>query len=154
LADYLRSVESGVMDTVGFLVVTAGKGIREQAEVYKAQGDYLLSHAIQVAALETAEAFAERIHHIMRDSWGFPDAPDMTMQQRFAAKYQGIRVSFGYPACPNLDDQKQLFALLNPQDIGVELTEGCMMEPEASVSAMVFAHPEGRYFNVDAAERV
>jgi 5-methyltetrahydrofolate--homocysteine methyltransferase len=154
LADFLRSVESGVMDTVGFLVVTAGKGIREQAEAYKAQGDYLLSHAIQVAALETAEAFAERIHHIMRDSWGFPDAADMTMQQRFAAKYQGIRVSFGYPACPNLDDQKQLFALLNPQDIGVELTEGCMMEPEASVSAMVFAHPEGRYFNVDAAERV
>jgi 5-methyltetrahydrofolate--homocysteine methyltransferase len=77
----------------------------------------------------------------------------MTMQQRFAAKYQGIRVSFGYPACPNLDDQKQLFALLNPQDIGVDLTDGCMMEPEASVSAMVFAHPEGRYFNVDAVSR-
>jgi 5-methyltetrahydrofolate--homocysteine methyltransferase len=153
LADYLRSVDSGEMDYVGFLLVTAGKGIRELAEKYKEQGDYLLSHAIQVAALETAEAFAERVHQLMRDQWGFPDSVEMTMQQRFAAKYQGIRVSFGYPACPNLDDQKQLFALLNPQDIGVDLTDGCMMEPEASVSAMVFAHPEGRYFNVDAVSR-
>ncbi len=153
LADFLRPVESGEMDYVGFLVVTAGKGIRELAERYKQNGDYLLSHAIQVVALETAEAFAERLHQIMRDGWGFPDPVEMTMQQRFGAKYQGIRVSFGYPACPNLDDQKQLFGLLNPQDIGVELTEGSMMEPEASVSAMVFAHPEGRYFNVDATGR-
>jgi 5-methyltetrahydrofolate--homocysteine methyltransferase len=153
LADFLRSVDSGEMDYVGFLVVTAGQGIREIAEQYKNKGDYLLSHAIQAVALETAEAFAERIHQMMRDSWGFPDSVEMTMQQRFAAKYQGIRVSFGYPACPNLDDQQQLFTLLNPADIGVALTEGSMMEPEASVSAMVFAHPEGRYFNVDASAR-
>lgn len=71
----------------------------------------------------------------------------MTMQERFGAKYRGQRFSFGYPACPNLDDQQQLFALLNPGDIGVELTEGSMMEPEASVSAIVFAHPQARYFN-------
>jgi 5-methyltetrahydrofolate--homocysteine methyltransferase len=153
LADFLRPVTSGEMDYVGFLVVTAGKGIRELAEKYKEQGDYLLSHAIQVVALETAEAFAERLHQMMRDVWGISDPVEMTMQQRFGAKYQGIRVSFGYPACPNLDDQQQLFALLNPKDIGIELTEGSMMEPEASVSAMVFAHPEGRYFNVDATGR-
>ena len=83
-----------------------------------------------------------------RDQWGFPDATDFTMRDRFAAKYQGQRFSFGYPACPNLEDQEKLFALLKPEDIGVQLTEGFMMEPEASVSAIVFAHPDARYFNV------
>ncbi|BCJ86879.1 methionine synthase [Effusibacillus dendaii] len=148
LADFLRPVESGVMDYVGFLVVTAGRGVREIANKWKEAGDYLRSHAIQALALELAEAFAERIHHIMRDVWGFPDPAEMTMQERFGARYQGIRVSFGYPACPNLDDQAQLFRLMKPEDIGVQLTDGFMMDPEASVSAMVFAHPEARYFNV------
>jgi 5-methyltetrahydrofolate--homocysteine methyltransferase len=75
----------------------------------------------------------------------------MTMKQRHGARYQGIRVSFGYPACPNLEDQEPLFDLMKPEDIGVQLTEGFMMEPEASVSAMVFAHPEAQYFNVEKA---
>jgi 5-methyltetrahydrofolate--homocysteine methyltransferase len=70
------------------------------------------------------------------------------MDQRFSAKYQGQRFSFGYPACPNLDDQAKLFDLIAPEDIGVNLTEGFMMEPEASVTAIVVAHPEARYFNV------
>jgi 5-methyltetrahydrofolate--homocysteine methyltransferase len=149
LADYLRSVESGEMDYVGFLVVTAGKGIRELAAEWREKGDYLRSHALQATALEVAEGFAERIHHMMRDVWGIADRADMTMQERFGAKYTGQRYSFGYPACPNLDDQIKLFALMQPEDMGVELTEGSMMEPEASVSAIVFAHPEARYFNVD-----
>ncbi len=151
LADYLKSVDSGVMDYVGFLVVTAGQGVRERATELKDNGDYLRSHALQAVALETAEALAERVHHMMRDVWGFPDPTEMTMKQRLGARYQGIRVSFGYPACPNLEDQELLFDLMKPQDIGVELTEGFMMEPEASVSAMVFAHPEANYFNVDKA---
>ncbi|HEX7056454.1 MAG TPA: methionine synthase [Bacilli bacterium] len=148
LADFLKSVESGVMDYVGFMNATAGHGIRQLAEEWKQKGDYLRSHALQALALETAEAFAERVHHIMRDVWGFPDPPDMTMKQRFGARYQGIRVSFGYPACPNIEDQRLLFDLMHPEDIGIELTDGFMMEPEASVSAMVFAHPQGQYFNV------
>lgn len=153
LADYLKPVESGVMDYVGFLVVTAGQGIRELATEWKDRGDYLRSHALQSVALETAEAMAERVHHMMRDVWGYPDPSTMTMKQRFGARYQGIRVSFGYPACPNLEDQGPLFELMKPEDIGVELTEGFMMEPEASVSAMVFAHPEAQYFNVEKVER-
>ncbi|WP_413380445.1 methionine synthase [Alkalihalobacillus sp. 1P02AB] len=148
LADYLRPVSSGELDYVGFLAVTAGKGVREMAERAKDAGDYLESHLIQAAALETAEGFAERVHQLMRDQWGFPDHLDFTMAERFAAKYQGVRVSFGYPACPNLEDQAKLFKLIQPEKIGVELTDGFMMEPEASVTAMVFAHPEGRYFNV------
>ncbi|MDR6225728.1 methionine synthase [Desmospora profundinema] len=150
LADFLRPVESGVMDTVGFLTVTAGAGVRELSEAWKESGDYLRSHMVQAFALELAEAFAERIHHVMRDVWGFPDPAEMTMRERFSARYQGVRVSFGYPACPDLEDQAKLFRLLQPQEtIGVRLTEGFMMEPEASVSAMVFSHPEGRYFNAD-----
>ncbi|MWV42263.1 methionine synthase [Paenibacillus sp. HJL G12] len=149
LADFLKSADSGQMDYVGFLVVTAGHGISKLSSEWKDKGDYLRSHALQSVALETAEALAERVHHMMRDSWGFPDPADMTMKQRHGARYQGIRVSFGYPACPDLEDQEPLFRLMKPEDIGVELTEGFMMEPEASVSAMVFAHPEARYFNVD-----
>ncbi|WP_027091495.1 methionine synthase [Cohnella thermotolerans] len=149
LADFLKPVESGIMDTVGFLVVTAGQGAREQAEYWKQKGDYLRSHALLSTALEVAEGMAERVHQIMRDNWGFPDPVEMTMKQRFGARYQGIRVSFGYPACPDLEDQGPLFELMKPEDIGVHLTEGFMMEPEASVSAMVFAHPEAQYFNVD-----
>lgn len=150
LADFVRPKSSGVMDYVAFFAVTAGQGIRDIGERWKASGDYLRSYAIQALALELAEAFAERLHHVIRDSWGFPDATDLTMRERFIARYQGIRVSFGYPACPNLDDQAQLFRLLHPEDIGIALTDGFMMEPEASVSALVFSHPEGKYFNVDS----
>ena len=68
---------------------------------------------------------------------------------RFQARYRGKRYSFGYPACPNLDDQAGLWKLLRPDEIGVSLTEGMMMEPEASVSAIVFHHPDCIYFSVD-----
>ncbi|WP_026676995.1 methionine synthase [Fictibacillus gelatini] len=148
LADYLKSVDSGIMDYVGFFSVTAGRGIRERAMKLKDEGRYLESHALQALALETAEGFAELIHQQMRDRWGFPDPVDFTMRERFSARYQGQRFSFGYPACPELEDQKKLFNLIRPEDIGIELTDGCMMEPEASVTAIVFAHPEARYFNV------
>jgi 5-methyltetrahydrofolate--homocysteine methyltransferase len=148
LADFLKSVDSGEKDYVGFFTVTAGRGIRERAEQFKSEGRFLECHALQALALETAEGFAELIHRQMRDRWGFPDPIDFTMQDRFAAHYQGQRFSFGYPACPELEDQKKLFGLIRPEEIGIQLTEGCMMEPEASVSAIVFAHPEARYFNV------
>ncbi|WP_096436830.1 methionine synthase [Alteribacter populi] len=148
LSDYVRDINSGEMDYVGLFAVTAGKGVRDISTKWKDQGDYLKSHMIQAFALELAEGFAERLHQLMRDRWGFPDEVDFTMKQRFSAKYQGTRVSFGYPACPNLEDQEKLFNLLRPEEIGLSLTEGFMMEPEASVTALVFAHPEARYFNV------
>lgn len=147
LGDYLRPVGEK-QDYVAFLAVTVGTGVRAAAEKWKEQGDYLRSHAIQSLALELAEGLAEKTHMLIRDRWGFPDSPHMTMEERFRTKYQGIRVSFGYPACPELADQEKLFRLLRPEEIGISLTEGFMMEPEASVSAMVFAHPEARYFSV------
>jgi hypothetical protein len=79
---------------------------------------------------------------------GIPDASNLTLSDRFQARYRGLRVSFGYPACPALEDQEKLFALLNPSSIGVTLTENHMMEPEASVSALVFHNPHARYFSV------
>ena len=74
------------------------------------------------------------------------------MMDRFQAKYVGKRYSFGYPACPRIEDQSQLFELLKPTDIGVHLTEGYMMDPEASVSAIVFHHPDAKYFGVGSAQ--
>ncbi|WP_079508989.1 methionine synthase [Mesobacillus jeotgali] len=148
LADYVRPVTDGKKDYVAMFAVTAGSGIRQAAEKLKSKGEFLESHALQALALETAEGFAELLHRQIRDRWGFPDTPEMTMKDRFAAKYQGQRFSFGYPACPDLEDQKKLFNLLKPEEIGIQLTEGCMMEPEASVTAIVFSHPEARYFNV------
>ena len=77
----------------------------------------------------------------------------MTMMERFQAKYHGKRYSFGYPACPRLDDQRPLFELLGPEELGVQLTEGFMMDPESSVSALVFHHPQATYFSVGRAAR-
>ncbi len=89
------------------------------------------------------------LHARLRTLWGFPDPPELTLEDKFKARYRGLRVSFGYPACPNLADQAILWRLLRPEEIGVTLTEGWMMDPEASVSALVFHHPEAKYFKAD-----
>ncbi len=135
-------------DHVALFVTTSGEGVREQVEAWKHQGEYLKSHAFAALALETAEAAAECLHANLRAAWGFPDAPNTTPEERLAARYRGKRYSFGYPACPDLAMQRELFAALQPEAIGVELTEGDMMDPEASVSALVFQHPDARYFAV------
>ncbi len=150
LADFTwQASESNAerFDNVCFFTTSVGKGLRDHALQLKDQGKYLESHVLQALAIESAEAFAEYLHSKIRKTWGFPDPVDMTMMQRFQAKYQGKRYSFGYPACPRLDDQTQLFRLLRPESIGVELTDGFMMDPEASVSAIVFHHPDAHYFS-------
>lgn len=142
----------GHRDHIAMFVTTAGSGIRELAEGAKRKGEYLRSYALQALALETAEAAAEWVHSLLRRVWGFADPPDLPRQSLFQARYRGKRYSFGYPACPDLEAQAELFRLLRPEDIGVELTEGFMMEPEASVSALVFHHPQASYFSVGAQE--
>jgi 5-methyltetrahydrofolate--homocysteine methyltransferase len=144
LADYVRD---DVDDWVALFAVTCGEGVRERAEALKAGGDYLKSHALQALAIECAEAFAEMLHARLRTLWGFPDAPDLSIGDKLKAHYRGLRVSFGYPACPDLADQATLWRLLRPGQIGIQLTEGHMMDPEASVSALVFHHPSAKYFN-------
>ncbi len=135
-------------DHVALFVTTAGDGIRERVEEWKHKGEYLKSHAFAALALETAEAAAEYLHARLRADWGFPDPADMPFEDKLAARYRGKRYSFGYPACPDLAFQRGLFEALRPEEIGVELTEGDMMDPEASVSALVFHHPDARYFGV------
>jgi 5-methyltetrahydrofolate--homocysteine methyltransferase len=150
LADFVRPVESGDMDSVAFFVVTCGLvGVRDLAAMYKDAGAYVRSHAIQAIAIELAEAYAEKLHQDLRAWWDFPDPPEMTMRDRLRAAYRGLRVSFGYPACPDLEDQDKLFRLLRPEAIGVQLTDGFMMDPEASVSALVLHHPEAEYFRAE-----
>jgi len=146
LSDYILPPANGERDHLALFVVTAGAGIRERSEAMKERGDYFIAHGLQALAIETAEGCAEWLHRRIREDWGFPDAETMTMQERFTSRYRGKRYSFGYPACPNLDDQQGLFQLLRPEEIGVDLTEGMMMEPEASVSALVFHHPDCAYF--------
>jgi 5-methyltetrahydrofolate--homocysteine methyltransferase len=147
LSDYVLPPANGARDHVALFVVTAGAGIREKSEEAKAAGSYLYSHGLQALAIETAEACAEWLHRRIREDWGFPDPPTMSMPDRFTSRYRGKRYSFGYPACPNLEDQAGIWMLLRPEDIGVHLTEGMMMDPEASVSALVFHHPDCTYFS-------
>lgn len=147
LSDYV-STKIEDHDNIAFFVTSVGKGVREEALRLKDNGEFLKSHILQALAIESAEASAELMHSFIRKSWGFPDSPQMTMMERFQAKYRGKRYSFGYPACPQLEDQTKLFELLSPSDIGVQLTEGFMMDPEASVSALVFHHPDAKYFGV------
>jgi 5-methyltetrahydrofolate--homocysteine methyltransferase len=155
LSDYILAPQNGKRDHLALFVVTAGEGVRERSEKAKNDGYYFKSHGLQALAIETAEACAEWLHRRIREDWGFPDPPEMTMARRFTSRYRGKRYSFGYPACPDLDDQTGLWKLLHPEAIGVQLTEGMMMDPEASVSALVFQHPDCTYFSVgDAAEIV
>ncbi len=147
LSDFILPPQNGRRDSMGISVVTAGEGVRAHADEAKNAGDYLKAHALQALAIETAEAAAEWLHRRVREDWGIPDAPGLTMQQRFTSRYRGKRYSFGYPACQNLEDQQGIWALLRPEEIGVELTDGFMMDPEASVSALIFHHPDCVYFS-------
>ncbi len=147
LSDYVLDSANGARDHIALFVATAGQGIREHAEEAKQRGEFFYMHAVQALGLETAEAAAEWLHRRIREDWGFPDPPAMTMHDRFTSRYRGKRYSFGYPACPNLEDQLGIWKLLRPEEIGVRLTEGFMMDPEASVSALVFHHPDCAYFS-------
>jgi 5-methyltetrahydrofolate--homocysteine methyltransferase len=146
IADYVLPGSS-----LALFVTTAGTGeggvsVMEQARRWREEGDYLRSHALAALALETAEAAAEWLHARMRREWGLRDPEGMSKRDLFSARYAGKRYSFGYPACPDLSGQRALFAALEPGEIGVELTEGEMMDPEASVSAVVVGYEGARYF--------
>ncbi|MBI3587525.1 MAG: hypothetical protein HY088_10380 [Ignavibacteriales bacterium] len=136
------------MDVLACHVVTVGQTASNYARKLYAGNhykDYLYFHGLSV---ESAEALAELWHKRIREELGIAekDAPDI--RKLFSQGYQGSRYSFGYPACPNLEDQAKLFKLLHPERIGVSLTEEFQMEPEQSTSAIIVHHPEARYFNI------
>lgn len=148
LADFFKSRESGQMDVVGFSIVTVGEEVSEYERQQFADGDYqeyLYTHGMGV---ETAEALAEYWHKMMRNEMGIGHQDPEDLRLLFAARYQGSRYSFGYPACPNLEDQALLMDLLKPEDIGISLSEEFMLVPEQSTSAIVIHHPEAKYFNI------
>ena len=137
------------MDYVGMFVTSVGPGVRDLAARWIAEGKFLDSHVLQALALESAEGFAELLHQQLRQMWGFGDPAGITPYELFRTQYRGRRFSFGYPACPRLEDQEQLFRLLEVSNhLDVELTEGHMMDPESTVSALVMHHPDAKYFNL------
>ncbi len=149
LADYFASKDSGKIDTVAFDLVTMGRRASEySAELFKNDNytDYLLFHGLSV---ESAEALAELWHKKIREDLGIAGADASPLVKLFHQGYQGSRYSFGYPACPNLEDQTKIFELLQPERIGVELTEEFQLDPEQSTSAIIIHHPEAKYFNIE-----
>jgi 5-methyltetrahydrofolate--homocysteine methyltransferase len=149
LADFFASRDSGRMDVVAFHLVTVGRRASEYShELFKADNysDYLYFHGLSV---ESAESLAELWHKRIREELGIAGADSPDLSRLFRQDYQGARYSFGYPACPRLEDQEKLFTLLDPGRIDVELTEEFQLEPEQSTSAIIVHHPEAKYFSIE-----
>ncbi|MDH5402302.1 MAG: hypothetical protein OEZ01_04680 [Candidatus Heimdallarchaeota archaeon] len=144
LSDYVAKSN----DTIGFLVVTAGHEILDYAKKIELEGSYKDAFILQGLAIATSEALAEMIHHQMRIMWGLEEKVERSYDAGPPRKYLGNRYSFGYPSCPNMEDQEVIWQILQPEEIEVTLTESYMMIPEASVSAIVFHHPNAKYFNI------
>jgi 5-methyltetrahydrofolate--homocysteine methyltransferase len=149
LSDYVEPARDGrAVDHVAFMAVTVGPEVsRRTKQLYDAgkYQDYLFLHGLSV---ESAEALAEYFHQQIRREWGIAgdDSPDV--RKLFKTHYRGCRYSFGYPACPNLEDQAGLFRLIDPTRVGITLTEQFLLEPEQSTTAIVLHHPQAKYFNV------
>ncbi|MFP4146044.1 MAG: vitamin B12 dependent-methionine synthase activation domain-containing protein, partial [Phycisphaeraceae bacterium] len=147
ISDYFKSADSGEKDVIGLTCVTMGEAASQRTkELFENNDyqDYLYLHGFSV---ESAEALAEMWHKRMRQELGIggDDAP--SMKQLFAQGYRGSRYSFGYPACPNMQDQEKIWRLIHPERIGCRLTENWQIDPEQSTSALVVHHPEAKYFS-------
>jgi len=146
ISDFFRPVDSGETDYAGFHVVTVGeKATERERELFAADRyqEYLLCHGLSV---EMTEALAELWHRRIREEWGFADEDGPTLAGLFHQQYRGSRYSWGYPACPDLDDQVKVAELLEIDRIGVALTEEFHLVPEQSTSAIIVPHPEAKYF--------
>ncbi len=147
LADFAAPEAGGRRDYAALLAVTCGEGVLDLAKRERGAGNYVRSYLVEALAIMLAEAFADVLHYRIRKEWGIAEADPARPLLR--SKYRGKRYSFGYPVCPDLSNQKILFDLLKPEpDAGLKLTEGFMMDPEASVSAIVFHNPKAVYFGI------
>ena len=148
ISDFFRSVESGEPDYAAFHIVTMGQPVSEKAaELFAANKyqDYLELHGIGV---EMAEALAEYWHHRIRTEWGFVDEDGPSIAGLFRQQYRGGRYSWGYPACPDLEDNTRVAELLEAGRIGIEVSEetGWQYQPEQTTSAIICHHPKSKYF--------
>jgi 5-methyltetrahydrofolate--homocysteine methyltransferase len=148
IADFFRDVTDNERDVIGLQVVTMGPRATEVAREWFGENryqDYLYLHGLSV---EMAEAMAEYTHKRIRAELGFAAEEARDIEALLHQGYRGSRYSFGYPACPNLADQRQILALLNAEEIGVSLTDEDQLDPEQSTSAIVVTHPQAKYFSV------
>jgi 5-methyltetrahydrofolate--homocysteine methyltransferase len=147
LSDFFRSKESGQIDTVAFTIVTMGQSVSEAiTKLFEANNyrEYLELHGLSV---QLTEALAEHWHARVRSEYGFAREDSSELSEILDQGYRGSRYSFGYPACPDLEQQRQLCELLDPERIGVSLSEEFQLHPEQSTSAIIVHHPEAKYFN-------
>lgn len=148
LADFFAPRESGRRDTLGVMLVTMGARASEKAKELFAANEYAQYLYLHGLSVEAAEALAELWHRKIRQELGFAGEDSPNIADLFHQKYRGSRYSFGYGACPSLEDQAKLFRLLDPEStIGVRLTSGFQLDPEQSTSALIVHHPEAKYFN-------
>jgi 5-methyltetrahydrofolate--homocysteine methyltransferase len=149
IADFFAPKASGKMDVIGLSLVTIGPRATQETQRLFENGEYTRYLYLHGLSVETAEALAEYHHKKMREELGIAGQDSPHIRDLFHQKYQGSRYSFGYPACPHLEDQTKLFALLKPvENVGVRLTSGFLLEPEQSTSAIVVHHPAAKYFVV------
>jgi 5-methyltetrahydrofolate--homocysteine methyltransferase len=149
IADFFAPKASGKMDVIGLSLVTIGPKATQETQRLFENGEYTRYLYLHGLSVETAEALAEYHHKKMREELGIAGEDSLHIRDLFHQKYQGSRYSFGYPACPHLEDQTKLFALLKPEEnVGVRLTSGFLLEPEQSTSAIVVHHPAAKYFVV------
>ncbi len=149
LSDFVAPQATDVADYVGLFAVTAGIGADKRAAAFEAAQDDYNAILLKALADRLAEAFAECLHQRVRtDLWGYAPHESLSNEELIAEKYQGIRPAPGYPACPDHSVKRDMFALLQCDDIGMGLTESLAMTPAASVSGFYIAHPEATYFNV------
>lgn len=149
LADFIAPRESGVIDYIGLFAVTAGVGIEKQEKRFIDDQDDYSAIMFKSLADRLAEAFAEALHARVRtDLWGYAPNENLTSAELIKEQYQGIRPAPGYPACPEHVVKREMFDVLQAQDIGMMLTESYAMHPAASVSGFYFSHPQSQYFNV------
>jgi 5-methyltetrahydrofolate--homocysteine methyltransferase len=149
ISDFFAPKSSGKMDVIGLSLVTMGAQASVETQKLFEAGEYTKYLYLHGLSVETAEALAEYLHKKMREELGIAGEDSPHIRDLFHQKYRGSRYSFGYPACPNLEDQTKLFALLHPEEnIGVRLTTGFLLDPEQSTSAIVVHHPGAKYFVV------
>ena len=149
IADFFAPKSSGKMDVLGVSLVTIGAAASAETQRLFEGGEYTKYLYLHGLSVETAEALAEFHHKKMREELGVAADDSPEIRDLFHQKYRGSRYSFGYPACPNLEDQTKLFTLLKPEEnVGVRLTSGFLLEPEQSTSAIVVHHPAAKYFVV------
>jgi 5-methyltetrahydrofolate--homocysteine methyltransferase len=150
LADFIAPKESGLADYMGAFCVTTGFGTQEKAAQFEADQDDYNAILVKALADRLAEAFAEKLHEIVRTQvWGYAPNEKLKKEALIEEQYQGIRPAPGYPACPDHLEKETLWKLLKVEEsIGVKLTESLAMWPAASVSGYYFAHPKARYFGL------